>query len=123
MAAHEPGDLVKLFEKYFAEDNLDGLMTLYEDGAVFPTRQGIAAGPREIRAVLKGYLDSGATLRIGKSIVFQVEDVALAQNEWTMETPGSAPVEGVSVEVSRRQADGTWKYIIDHSDGAALLDD
>ena len=121
MSATEPAEASTLFERYFADGDLEGLMSLYEEDAVFPTPHGISTGHDEIRATLKAYLDSGAKLVFGESIVFSVGDLALIHTPWTMRMPdGSAP-EGATAEVVRRQSDGSWKYIIDNPDGTALL--
>jgi ketosteroid isomerase-like protein len=122
MSAREPAEASTAFERYFADGDLDGLMSLYEPDAVFPTAHGTSTGHDEIRATLKAYLDSGAKLAFGQSLVFPAGDLALIHTPWTMQMPdGSAPT-GATAEVVRRQADGSWKYIIDNPDGTALLD-
>jgi ketosteroid isomerase-like protein len=122
MRAGEPGEASTLFERCFAEGDLDGLMSLYEGGAVFPTPHGTSTGHDEIRATLKAYIDSGAKLAFGESLVFAAGDLALIHTPWTMRMPdGSAP-QGATAEVVRRQSDGSWKYVIDNPDGTALLD-
>jgi ketosteroid isomerase-like protein len=121
MGAQEPAEASRLFERYFADGDVDGLMSLYEEDAVFPTPHGTSTGHDEIRATLKAYVDSGAKLAFGESLVFSTGDVALIHTAWTMQMPdGSAPA-GVTAEVVRRQSDGSWKYIIDNPDGTALL--
>jgi uncharacterized protein (TIGR02246 family) len=121
MSAHEPGEASALFERYFAEGDLDGLMSLYEDDAVFPTPRATATGKDEIRQTLKAYLDSGAKLEFGASLVFGADDLALMHTPWTMTLPDGSSSEGATAEVVRRQADGSWKYVIDNPDGTALL--
>lgn len=121
MSAHEPGEASTLFERYFADADLDGLMSLYESEAVFPTTRATATGQDEIRQTLKAYLDSGAKLVFGASLVFPAGDLALIHTPWTMTMPNGSSSEGATAEVVRRQADGTWKYIIDNPDGTALL--
>lgn len=121
MSAREPAEASALFERYFEEGDLDGLMSLYEDEAVFPTTRATATGPHEIRQTLKGYLDSGAKLVFGVPLVFPAGDLALIHTPWTMQMPNGSSSEGATAEVVRRQADGTWKYIIDNPDGTALL--
>jgi len=96
-------------------------MALYEDDAVFPTPHGTSTGQAEIRATLKAYLDSGARLAFGETLVFAAGDLALMHTPWTMEMPDGSSHEGATAEVVRRQADGSWKYIIDNPDGSALL--
>ena len=108
MSAHEPGEASTLFERYFADGDLDGLMSLYENEAVFPTTRATATGQDEIRQTLKAYLDLGATLVFGPSLVFPAGDLALIHTPWTMHMPNGSSSEGATAEVVRRQADGTW---------------
>lgn len=122
MNAREPAEASTLFVRYFADGDLDGLMSLYEEGAVFPTPHGTSTGHDEIRATLKAYLDSGAKLVFGESLVFAAGDLALMHTPWTMTMPDGSTPEGATAEVVRRQSDGSWKYIIDNPDGTALLD-
>ncbi len=121
MSAREPAEASRLFERHFADGDLEGLMSLYEEDAVFPTPHGTSTGHDEIRVTLEAYLESGAKLVFGESLVFQAGDLALIHTPWTMRMPdGSAP-EGATAEVVRRQSDGSWKYVIDNPDGTALL--
>lgn len=122
MGASKPADASKLFEVMFAEGDLDGLMTLYEEEAVFATPHGGATGPTDIRAILKGYIDSGADLVFKDSVDFQAGDLALVHWNWTMKLPDGKTSEGATAEVLRRQPDGTWKFVIDNPDGAGLID-
>lgn len=121
MHAMEPAEVSALFERCFAAGDLDGLMALYEDDAVFPTPRGTSTGHDEIRATLKAYLDSGAKLVFGESLVFVSGDLALIHTPWTMQMPDGSSPEGATAEVARRQSDGSWKYVIDNPDGSALL--
>ena len=74
MSAQQPAETSRLFERYFADGDLDGLMSLYEHDAVFPTPHGTSTGHDQIRDTLKAYLDSGATLAFGESLVFSAGD-------------------------------------------------
>jgi ketosteroid isomerase-like protein len=121
MSALQPAETSRLFEHYFADGDLDGLMSLYEEDAVFPTPHGTSTGHDEIRATLKAYLDSGAKLEFGESLSFVAGNLALIHTPWTMRMPDGSTPEGATAEVVRRQSDGTWKYIIDNPDGTALL--
>jgi ketosteroid isomerase-like protein len=121
MSAREPAEASMLFERYFADGDLEGLMSLYEEDAVFPTPHGTSTGHGEIRATLKAYLDSGAKLVFGESLVFAAGDLALIHTPWTMRMPDGSTPEGATAEVVRRQSDGRWKFIIDNPDGTALL--
>jgi len=121
MSAREPAETSTLFERYFADGDLEQLMSLYEADAVFPTPHGTSTGHDEIRATLHAYLDSGAKLVFGESLVFPAGDLALIHTPWTMQLPDGRSPTGATAEVVRRQPDGSWKYVIDNPDGTALL--
>ena len=121
MGASSPGQASKLFEERFAAADLDGLMDLYEDGAVFTNAHGAHEGPAAIREVLTGYLATGASIVMNDSVAFEAGDLALVHWAWTMKFPDERVAEGATAEVLRRQSDGTWKFIIDNPDGPALI--
>jgi len=123
MTARSAADLIRLFSERFAAGDTEGLLELYEADALFPTHHGTAKGATEIRPVLQGYIDSGASLNFERQVAFETGDLALVQNAWTLTTAGGDTATGVTVEVARKQPDGTWKYVIDSPDGAALLGD
>lgn len=121
MGATQPGEASKLFEERFAAGDLDGLMDLYEDAAVFTNAQGVHAGPAAIREVLAGYLSTGASISMNESVAFEVGDLALVHWAWTMDFPDGREAAGATAEVLRRQSDGSWKFLIDNPDGPALI--
>jgi ketosteroid isomerase-like protein len=123
MTANSATDLIRMFSECYATGDIDGLMGLYEEDAVFPNHHGTFKGTEQIRPVLQGYIDSGAAIEFNRQVAFETGDLALVQNGWTLTTSGGDKVTGVSVEVARKQPDGTWKYAIDSPDGAALLHD
>jgi uncharacterized protein (TIGR02246 family) len=121
MGASSPDEASKLFEERFAAADLDGLMDLYEDGAVFTNAQGAHEGPEAIREVLAGYLGTGASIVMNESVAFEAGELALVHWAWTMTFPDGRVAEGATAEVLRRQADGSWRFIIDNPDGPALI--
>jgi ketosteroid isomerase-like protein len=121
MAANSAMELIGLFAERFAVGDIDGLLELYEEDAVFPNHHTAAQGNDQIRAVLQGYVNSGAKLRFGRQVAFETGDIALVQNAWTLTTVSGDEATGVTVEIARKQPDGRWKYVIDSPDGAALL--
>lgn len=123
MAATGAKDLIRLFSERFAAQDIDGLVDLYEADAVFPNHHTTAQGADQIRVVLQGYIDSGAKLGFDRQVAFETGDIALVQNAWTLTTTTGDTATGVTVEVARKQSDGSWKYVIDSPDGAALLGD
>jgi|LGVF01.2.fsa_nt_gb ketosteroid isomerase-like protein len=123
MTAKSAKELIQLFSERFSSGDIEGLMQLYEEDAVFPNHHTTAHGADQIRIVLQGYIDSGAKLEFDRQIAFETGDLALVQNEWTLTATGGDKATGVTVEVARKQSDGLWKYVIDSPDGAALLKD
>lgn len=121
MPAQSPTDLIRMFSECFSTGDTDGLMALYEENAVFPNHHGTYKGADQIRPVLQGYIDSGARIEFNRQVAFETGDLALIQNGWTLTTSGGDEITGVSVEVARKQLDGSWLYVIDSPDGAALL--
>ena len=83
MSAHEPGEANTLFERHFADRDLDGLVGLHENEAVLPTPRSTATGPDEIRQTLQAYLDSGASVGLGEPLVFRAGDLALVHTACT----------------------------------------
>jgi ketosteroid isomerase-like protein len=121
VGAEQPSETGKLFEARFAARDVDGLMDLYEEGAVFTNAQGVHVGSAAIREVLAGYLSTGASISMNDSVAVEVGDLALVHWAWTMSFPGGRQAEGATAEVLRRQADGSWKFLIDNPDGPALI--
>lgn len=121
MGASRPDDASRLFEERFARSDLDGLMDLYEESAVFTRAQGTRTGSSAIRAILGGYLSTGASIAMNDSVSFEAGELALVHWAWTMTFPDGRVAEGATAEVLRRQADGTWRFFIDNPDGTALI--
>lgn len=122
MGVNQPGQASKMFETFFGAGDLDGLMGLYEPNAVFTNAGGAHVGSEAISSVLQGYLDTGASITMNDSVVFEAGELALVHWSWTMEFPDGRIAEGATAEVLRRQGDGTWKFVIDNPDGPALID-
>jgi len=102
--------------------DLAGIMDLYEGGSVFVDLAGAVRGDG-IRAAHQGFLDAGNTLRLERCAVFEAEDLALVHWAWTVTHRDGSSMEGVSAEVLRRQPNGDWRFVIDNSDGSALVPD
>lgn len=122
MGASQPGEASKQFEVLFGAGDLDGLMNPYEADAVFTNSRGAHVGSVAIRNVLQGYLNTGASISMNDSVVFEAGDLALVHWSWTMKFPDGRVGEGATAEVLRRQDDGSWRFVIDNRDGPALID-
>lgn len=127
MPATEPEQLHRLFEKAFNAADLDGLMALYEpDAALVPQPGVVAEGLDAVREALVWFLDRKGTIRLDTKLVLQVGDLAYLANRWSLAggtMPDGSPAElgSATAEVARRQADGTWLYVIDNAWGDQAL--
>ena len=105
--AVEPEDLERLFVQRVNNGDVDGLVALFEPDAVMAPGKGrMAIGREEIREVLTELVASGEKLTLGdQRPTLRVGDLALTS---TRLVSGD-----VTAEVARRQADGTWRWVID----------
>ncbi len=102
--------------------DLEGVVALYEADARFVIGPGnVAAGTDAIREVFRQMLAEHPKLTIEVPLVVQTGDLALLGSKWTSTTTGSDGKQttdsGNGREVVRRQADGTWRFVIDYGNG------
>ena len=99
--------------------NLDALMPLYEPEAAFATQPGsLAHGLPGVREALAGFIAMKGTLDLNVTRVLEASDLALVVGVWsfTGTGPDGEPVKltGHNADVLRRQADGSWRFVIDN---------
>jgi ketosteroid isomerase-like protein len=99
--------------------NLDALMPLYEAEAAFATRPGsLRHGPQGVCEALAGFIAMKGTLDLDVTGVLEASDLALVTTAWSFSGtgPGGEPVTlaAKSADVLRRQADGSWRLVIDN---------
>ena len=99
--------------------NLDALMALYEPEAAFATRPGsLSHGPQGVRDALAGFVAMNGALDLTVTRVLEAGDLALVAATWSFAGtgPDGEPVTlaAQSADVLRRQADGSWRFVIDN---------
>ncbi len=122
--ATSPVHLMQMFAQRAASGDLDSLMELYEENAVFQPQDGVVLeGKAQISEALAGMMSLNPQIEfLGETEVLIVGDIALVKNDWKM--TGTAPDgsaagdSGISADVVRRQADGSWLVMIDQPRGA-----
>ena len=124
MAARSPEEIDSLFERELNAANIDGLLALYEPAATFTVAPGkVAAGTAAIREALAGFVALKPTIKLTPRVLAKAGDIAMVSSKWTLKgtaADGAAvDLSGESVEIVRRQADGTWKFVIDSPWGLA----
>ena len=119
MPARTPGECDRLFEEHVNAGQVDPVVALYEEGGSLVRHDGgVATGHAAIREVVARLVAIQPRLRNNVvRVVTAGEDLALVYNDWSMSAKGrdGKPMEraGKAVEVVRRQADGTWRFVID----------
>jgi uncharacterized protein (TIGR02246 family) len=119
MVARTPEECDRLFGEHVNAGDLEALLALYEPGCSLVRRDGsVAQGHAEIRAVLSRLLVMQARMSTETvKVVRAGDELALVYNDWRMSAKGAdgqpAEAAGKAIEVVRRQADGTWRFILD----------
>ncbi len=124
MAARKPEEAHRLFAEAFNAQDLERLMTLYEEEAVLVPQPGAqpVKGKQAIREALGNFLALNGKITVETRSAVQAGELALLRGHWELKGTGpeGQPVEMAhdTTEVVRRQRDGSWRYVIDHPFGA-----
>ncbi|GAB3447475.1 YybH family protein [Actinophytocola sediminis] len=115
MRATDPAQLHRLFTAAINDKDADALLALYEptglavhlDGS---TRTGEAA----LRTMIDELLTTIEHIDGETRKVIVAGDLAITSATWRARLAGDAgDGAGTTAEVARRQADGTWRWVID----------
>jgi uncharacterized protein (TIGR02246 family) len=122
MPATTPEQIHRLFEEAFNAGDLDTLMELYEPDAALIAQPGsLAEGSEQAHAALQGLLALKGHITLDTRLVVTVGELAYLVNTGSLTGtgPDGNPVAlgATTAEVARRQADGTWRYVIDNAWG------
>jgi len=118
MPARTPEEIDTLFLAAMNAGDLDALVALYEPQATLTPSPGRTVTGRDaIRDSLAAFLAVRPNMTLSQRLVSQTGDLALLTSKWEITMTGAdgkrAVQGGQSVEVARRQADGTWLFVID----------
>ena len=118
MPIRHPEDAHRLFAEAVNSGDVESVVALYDRDARLVDQPGQpTVGPDALRAAFRNLLALKGTMAAVTTSVSTVEDLALLRAHWTYTNIGpageSTQLSGDSVEVLRRQPDGSWLFIID----------
>ncbi len=119
MGVRRPADIHREVERLVNAGDADGLAELYEaDARMVDSDHQVRVGVDQIRANWAEIVAMGLTIAMETTYVVEAGDLALLSNRYTLTLDGVPVGASATAEVVRRQADGTWLYVLDHPFGA-----
>ena len=125
MPAYKPEECDLLLVEALNKGDVDTVVALYEPTARYVLDSGqVVTGHAAIREIIEGYVAAKAKFIVEKVTAIQGEDDNLAltsgKGRVSLTEPDGKQVtlSGQSMEVVRRQPDGTWRFIIDNPNAA-----
>jgi uncharacterized protein (TIGR02246 family) len=124
MPARKPEECDTLLAEAINRGDIESAVALYEPNAAFVAQPGqIVTGHAGVREAMKAFASLKPTLKIEVNAIQNGGgDVALLRSKWSL--TGTGPdgkpmtMSGNGTEVVRKQADGSWLFIIDNPSGA-----
>lgn len=118
MPAKTPEEMHRVWSEAFNSNDVEALLALYEPGATLIPQPGQpVTGAEAIRQAVTAFFAMKPRIDLRAKTIVKAGDLALIYGAWTLKSTGPdgrpAEMTGNSVEVLRRQADGTWRYVID----------
>ena len=122
MAAMNPEDAARMVAEAMEAGDLDGVVGLYEPNASLVIEPGTTVtGSAAIREAMADFIGLKPKLTSEHHLTVAADDLALVSTNWSLEGTGPdgqpMTMSVTSTDVMRRQADGSWKVIIDNPFG------
>lgn len=127
MSVQQPQDMNQVWANAFNAGHLEEMLSLYESDAVYVPQPGAqpARGLTAIKSGLRAFLAMNPTIEFEQQYCLTCGDVALLRANFQLRgtSADGQPFElkSATSEVLHRQADGSWKYVIDHPFGAGSM--
>jgi ketosteroid isomerase-like protein len=94
-------------------------MNMYDvSGIIVPEPGKAVSGRDRFEESIKAILSIKGKMEIRTVYCLQTGDIALGRSEWRIIDGSEVKISAKGIEVMQRQADGTWKILIDQAFGA-----
>lgn len=114
MPATEPAELHDLFTAAVNGKDADALAALYEPAGTAVHLDGTTrTGEAALKAMAAELLSTIDHIEGKTRKVIVAGDIALTSATWHARLADAEEASGTTAEVARRQADGTWRWVID----------
>ena len=118
-ARREPEDIHRLFESFINSGNLEGLVDLYEPGAVLALSDGVLlCGHEAIRKHFTSLILIHPRMNISVRETVLAGEIAVLISEWSLSALASDGTHidehGCTYDILHRQEDGTWRIAVDN---------
>jgi uncharacterized protein (TIGR02246 family) len=119
MDKDDPAHIHILFLDAFNAGDIDSLVALYEADAVLVVNGQPVAGRQLIRNAYKSFLARRSRMALKTRLAVMFDDsLAVLHGDWILQPSPTdetgKTTRGMSTEVVRRQADGSWRFVIDN---------
>ena len=123
MAAKDPEEAVRMVAEAINAGRIDDIDDLYEPDAVLVVEPGkTVTGIAAVHEGFAAFMALKPALNTEHNFIVSAPDLALISSKWSLSgtDPEGKPVamNATSMDVVRRQADGSWKVAIDNPFGA-----
>lgn len=116
MGPQSPAEWWPQFQQAMLAGDMEGVLALYEPGAVFASPAGLLRhGHEELRPEFAPLVTAKADFTVEVRKIVAGDDVALLHSAWNITRPQA--MSGVALEVLRRQPDGSWLLAIGEPEG------
>ena len=119
MNKDDPAHIHILFRDAFNAGDIDALVALYASNAVLVVNGQPVAGQELIRNAYESFLARRPRMALKtRSAVMFDDSLALLHGDWVLQPSPTdetgKTTRGLSTEVVRREADGSWRFVIDN---------
>ena len=106
-----PEDICRRFKLAMADGDLDAVLAVYDPEAVIVNRSGeVLKGRAGLKQELAPLVAAKPRFDYDIRLIAEGGDIALMHTAWTVSGPETLQVH--AIEVARRQADGSWLWLI-----------